>query len=351
MKKTQRTPPSVEKEMGLLAKGLAILAVVLLHSLSLFPDSIYTSSDFKFVFILINQATRFSVPLFLALSGFGLTRKYLHTNISIITFMKKRIKKLLPLYLFWSVILFIIFSISNTWFLGNNNLWQGILMGNIDYHLYFVPLIFQFYLLFSFFPTELSKRKIFSLLLITGVLQILLFFGMKILPQYTKGSLVEFTMNDQIQYRILINWSFYFILGIFLARINLNKIRSHRLYGPSLLTILMASLAWTVYEAQQLINSTNNIVFATSFTRPAVFFYATTLILSIIIYGPVMLQTFKLDLPILQKIGKNSFIIYLSHTLVLRIVQGLITNGPRLSTITLAGVLWLSGTIISSQFS
>jgi surface polysaccharide O-acyltransferase-like enzyme len=61
-------------------KGLAILAVVILHILSNLPSSFITDPNHLPVILAIDQIGRFCVPLFVAISGFGLMRKYMVKN-------------------------------------------------------------------------------------------------------------------------------------------------------------------------------------------------------------------------------------------------------------------------------
>ena len=54
-----------------LLKGLAISAVVLLHVLA-YLKGIYFASSSQWFYVLIDQLSRFCVPLFLMVSGYGL---------------------------------------------------------------------------------------------------------------------------------------------------------------------------------------------------------------------------------------------------------------------------------------
>ena len=83
-------------------KGLAILAVILVHVLSYLPG-IYTGPR-QFFFISLDQLTRFCLPAFFILSGYGLASKYTQQQINYFKFLKERVAKLLPLYLIWSLV-------------------------------------------------------------------------------------------------------------------------------------------------------------------------------------------------------------------------------------------------------
>ena len=56
-------------------KGLAILAVVVLHILSNIPGKYITTPQILPWVLAIDQIARFCVPIFVAISGYGLFRK------------------------------------------------------------------------------------------------------------------------------------------------------------------------------------------------------------------------------------------------------------------------------------
>ncbi len=336
----------LSKQNSFKIKAIAISAVIILHTLSLFPESIYTSSPYRLLFITINQVCRFSVPAFLILSGYGLSQKYFHQNISPINFLKSRIKKLFPLYFVWSVIFLITFQISNTWFYNDINVWKNILWGNTDYHLYFIPLIFQFYLIFSFLPKIKKKHRLLTLALTSGGIQAIWFLLIRIFSTRT-ADYHNFLINDQLQYRLSINWIFYFLFGSLLARINLKKMQKNKVFKSILILLTFSSLFWTIYDTRKILKKTNNIIYATSFIRLPIIIYATGATLILIFYSRQILNKKIFKYNFLKLIGKYSYIIYLSHTLLLRILQGVITGIPRLSTIAIGTILFSTGIVIS----
>ncbi len=337
-----------EKQATLIAKGLAILAVVAVHALALYPDSIYTTSDNRLFFIFINQFSRFSVPLFLAVSGFGLARKYQHKNVENKQFIWTRIAKLLPQYLLWSVILFGVLYFGSAWNLdGDSRFLERLLHGNVDYHLYFVPLIFQFYLLFSVVLSRIKSRKQLAVLVAaSGILQIGWFLLLRYVTE-AKVPGISPLINDQLQYRQLISWTFYFLLGIFLAQFNLNKIRAIKTASLGILLVTVLGLAWSVSDSITLVEQTGRIVYATSFVRLPVFIYATGVIAAIIIYGPIFLNFKKSLRGAMIAVGKYSYVIYLSHTLFLRIIEGFMSSGPYSLTLINATLLFAVGIALS----
>lgn len=84
-------------EMDIL-RGLAILSVVIIH-ISAQPINAGVTGPMEVFYVILNQVTRFAVPAFLLLSGMGLTISGSGED-SYFRFLKKRLSKILPLYLF-----------------------------------------------------------------------------------------------------------------------------------------------------------------------------------------------------------------------------------------------------------
>ena len=114
---------------------LAIFAVVLLHVSGKFVvTSIH--GDFNWwAGNIYDSITRWSVPLFIMISGYFLV----NNNENNIEFFKKRLKKIFLPLLFWSVI----FSIWSMFKYGSNiyGIIGGILVGRPYYHLWYVYMI------------------------------------------------------------------------------------------------------------------------------------------------------------------------------------------------------------------
>lgn len=296
-------------------KAIAILAVILIHTLSsIQPSPFVNSSEFQLLTIILDQLARISVPLFVAISGYGLAQSCAKQSLSFFDFFKRRIMKILPLYFIWSVIFAFIFYLIPTWAPATqqpNLVWQ-LVLGRADYHLYFVPMIFQLYL---FFP--------------------LIFFLFKKWPHYTfiMASLIqlvwwwffsyqEFTVTtwkyfagDGEQYLWMSNWIGYFVLGMYLPKV-------WKIFDKKKILILLTfatlfcSILFMVNSAIQAIQGEIDPLFALKFTRYPVFIYSVIAI-SLISYFAKKIKKFP---NIIVLIGNNSYFLYLSHTLFLRVI-------------------------------
>lgn len=176
-------------------KTVAIIAVISIHISTAFLDrSIPFSANFNFL-LLMNQFSRFAVPLFFASSGFLLALKYntsfsfkqfyifsserkkIHNSQPLESnaweFYKKRLVRILPSYLFWTLIYYLVIFPHSFSSLFSVKFLNTFLAGSASYQLYFVPAIFVLYLSFPFFikwkSFFLSRYFLFSFFIISSI--------------------------------------------------------------------------------------------------------------------------------------------------------------------------------------
>lgn len=152
----------------------AILTVLLIHALMTSRGIGQTSTMAAF-----DRWIHYAVPLFVFVSG-ALIWSRPWENGSYATFVKRRVLRVGPSYLFWSVIfialLYAGFSGSGALY-GNEYNWNGLPTAGVDfltyvsripgylfsghswYHLYFIPMILTFYLLTPLFARALRAFK------------------------------------------------------------------------------------------------------------------------------------------------------------------------------------------------
>lgn len=314
---------SISLQRTNLIRGLAIIAVIIVHLLAYFPG-IYHAEKQLF-FISIDQLARFCVPAFIMLSGYGLATKYKNQSIKYLEFFKKRVFKLLPLYLLWSFASILIISSVPVWSYGNQpmSLWIQLLFGQADYQLYFLPVLFQLYALFPLLWLLRQKPKL--LLFLALFIQIIL---------YIVFAAINST-NDRFQYTLSLSWISYFAFGIYLKLQTLPKLL---VKSAPILSVLSFSLI--VFFCLKQINAGIDPLPVLKFTKLSIIVFALSFCLSLI--------TLKLpDSKLLMWLGKNSYIIFLSHTILMRIIYAIVTK--QLNTVTLFSVIALWG--IALHFS
>ncbi len=277
-------------------KGLAIIAVITIHVTSAYLFVFDAKNSFAWQYkIIVDQLVRFAVPLFVAASGFALTKRYFKANLNLRDFYIRRVLKLLPWYFVASLILFFAFH----W---QPKTWKQILfLGQGDYQLYFVPMIFQLYIIFPLLRWLMAKK---------GLLILILSFIFEVGLYQLIAIKTELIFNnnglwpDQRQYVFFGTWVFYFVLGMYLA--------TKRISWRWGITFLISGLIWTEVSAFTHLGQGMDLIVATRFTRLPVLIYATGLCL--------VLFNSTWHNKILESFGKHSWQMYLWHTAILRLV-------------------------------
>ena len=197
---------------------LSMLSVMMVHVTSTYLD--YESSvhflGMNLAFFL-NQTTRFCVPMFFLLSGFSLGIR--QKRESYFAFLKKRGLRVLLPYVVWTLL----YEWSNVsfdlraWMIQLKDLpwlFREILTGQAAPHLYFIPILFQFYLLYPLLNKWVRRRPLQSLawtLVVTCLVQggyMLQNFGL--LPQ-SQWPYLWMTFPF---------WCVYFVAGLCLQKID-----------------------------------------------------------------------------------------------------------------------------------
>ena len=269
-------------------KGVAMVAVIILHVIPIlyvFWSPYPPFSPQAHFLIALDQINRFCVPMFILLSGYLLSLNYESSIAGVINFYKRRLLKLLPLYLFWWLVI-------------------KLTVPDVGYHLYFVPLIFQLYLLFPILFFLVKKFPVIFVLLVL------------IFQLYFLQFLSELNWSDQKQYQYFTSWVFYFVTGIVIC-LHEDQIRKFRLI-PVILTVVGYFLS--LRSAYTLLDHGANINNITFFTRLPIFFYATGFCLAAILWRDKLSMLPKRLSSFLDYFGRESYLVYLCHTILLRII-------------------------------
>ncbi len=309
--------PESERISGLdILRAFAIIAVVLIHTISGALYNLPWSSLLFKIYIVLDQFSRFSVPLFVFLSGYTLTLRYKNRPISAFEFFKKRLLRLLPWYFFWSAAVYFyirlsVFGQSAPYF----PLWKVIFLGKADYHLYFVPMIFSLYLIFPFLMFFIKKQANVTLILI--ILWQTAFYY--VLSQFSQGNIkLPIFLNDQQQYLFFGTWIFYFVLGIYLA-VETKVIANLKKYFWVIFSLAVLGLILEAQNTFRLASVLSNLTVATRSTRLVVLSYAGLSLLTFMSGLDYFRHLPKRIHDGLVRVGQRSYVTYLAHTLVLRV--------------------------------
>jgi surface polysaccharide O-acyltransferase-like enzyme len=192
-------------------KVAAIFAVVLIHT---FANTLYSSSSDEMLFAhanLLDSLSRFCVPVFFMASGAVL----LSRDYDISQFYKRRLFRIIPVLIFWSLIYLIVRIVVKGEEIG---VLQSIMMffdGQIYYHLWFLYVIVTLYLLSPF-----MRRLIISMNGVEAKILFALWFTLAIAVPHIE---VVFELKFGFAYRELGAYSGYFMLGYYLSRIEFKR--------------------------------------------------------------------------------------------------------------------------------
>lgn len=325
-----------------LLKGLAIGAVVGLHLLSTLPR-VYTTWSYPLFWISLDQLLRFCVPLFIVLSGYGLTIKYWHEPLQFGEYIQRRTSKLFPLYLWWSLASVAMIASIPVWVSpsGSGSLLRVLLTGSADYQLYFFPLIFQLYLLFPWL-LRIMRRHSNVVLALAFTLQ----FGLYVVFDYLSrsGSLPTTVISDILQYVLCLSWIGYFVLGMWLAQHQLNT----RLVRWLPLVAITGLIITCVVSWQAVTQHGDDPLIALRFTRVIAVLWIVPAVLMLIVVAPPLLSRLPRHLEgSLARAGRNSFLIFLAHTILLRIGFSFVTGDVELLSLVSVFLVWLACVLVS----
>lgn len=88
-------------------RGIAIIAVVAIHSIGIGLSQSPQSLDFN-LSLLFRNAINFAVPLFLAISGYFLANKKVENTSQYLAFIQKQIPRVYVPFMLWSLLWFLL---------------------------------------------------------------------------------------------------------------------------------------------------------------------------------------------------------------------------------------------------
>lgn len=330
-----------------LLRSVSIFGVILIHIIGSSFHFWNRGSSTWFVFLTLDQLFRFSVPLFVFISGYTLYTKY-KERFKFGDFYWRRAARVLPWYFVWSLIIYVYINLTVKPGFVNYPTWKLIFLGKVDYHLYFVSMIFQLYLLFPVLLWLYKKFRssfIISVFVFEAILYLIFSLdGQKIIQ-------LPWRFYEQQQYLFFGTWVFYFVLG-FLLSSKQHAIAKLNLQPKKLIFIFVtiAILIYSIYDSLHLISTTADTNVATRSTRIPLLLYSTSFLISALVYSDLLLKMNKYVLKVLLYFANISFLVYLIHALVMRILGNFIlpNSVPNLIVFT---ILVFSLSIFLAQLS
>jgi len=216
-------------------KALAAMMVIIIH-ITATPVVTLTSGNALGFIIAINRLAKPSVPMFVFASGLALFYVYKDRHFNFFEFLKKRFLRILIPYLFFCVVYYSYFIYSGVYAFSFEFLLKSIVTGTLIYHLYFVIIIIQFYLLYWIFH---NLVKNFSPLLILPLTAIIAVASIILVPSTIVGSFFG-------------TYATYFVLGCYFGKNYHKAIELIYKFKWAILGLFILSggiYTWQFYEA------------------------------------------------------------------------------------------------------
>jgi surface polysaccharide O-acyltransferase-like enzyme len=277
-------------------RGLAIVGVVAIHSSGkglTFPDD---SFNFNFT-LLYRQMINFSVPLFLAISGYFMARKQIDDLEEYFSFLKKQIPRVYIPCVFWSLI-----SLLVAFFLfGKPLLWEldKVVTFRSFGPYYFIALIIQYYLLLPVLKKYSNMMGVFISAIVSLLMTILIFY----IRYYTNISLPLI-----IYAGLFPTWIVFFVYGLYLG--SGGKIS---ISNKSLMLIILVSYSFSCIESYCVYFQFDQAGNAVTAVKPTSFIY------SLFVISFFFKNIGFINVGVIRRFGEISFGIYLIHMFILPI--------------------------------
>lgn len=279
-------------------RGLAIIGVVAIHSSGTGLQFAESNPNFHFTVIWRNLLN-FSVPMFLAISGYFLAGKLVGSSNEYFTFIKKQLPRVYIPLLLWSC-----FWLGLSVFVKDKSISHEVVklltfQSNGPY--YFIALIIQCYLLLPILSRFANKIGLVISIIVSISMTILIFY----FRYYT-----EINLPLIIYAGNFLTWAMFFILGLYLGSIKEIKTSNSLLVG---LTFTFYTLSCV--ESYTLISTFHQAGNAVTAVKASSFMYSFFLI--VLLFKNQGLIKSKL----LKIIGDMSFGIYLVHMIPLTMLS------------------------------
>lgn len=298
---------------------LGMLGVLAIHVGSF---SVNIPNFSPILFFMLEIFSRYSIPVFFFISGFGLFSKInLQQQFEYKDFIKQKLKNLLLPYLSWSLFYYLFFFDTNTrklYILAGYI--HAVLLGYACYHLYFMLLLIIFYLTIPLWISLLKKinNSPFPAFALLFLFQVIFNFAdanfVNPVENHFLNTLISFRLNFFIPHYL-----FIFMLGAYIG--NNYKIALPYLYlkQKTIFGLFFMGLLNLIYNYYHLLNQNSPLEITVNTLQQLSFpgfLFTTTAILAAFIYLS------KNNLPtrfqsLLAFSAKASNIVYFIHPLFL----------------------------------
>jgi surface polysaccharide O-acyltransferase-like enzyme len=274
---------------------IACLAVMMVHITATGVTDYVQGSFPHIVTLVLNRSLKFTTPVFIFLSGVTNFYAYDKKELKYFDFVKKRMKSTLIPYLVWCAIYYIAYIYAGIYSFDFKFFMKNVFLGTMSYHLYFVIIIAQIYILGPLFYKLVKNTKNKVLLLIIAAI------FTSLCAEY-----LRFNLSD----RVFVKYIFFYMLGIY-ATLETDKFKSW-LYKYKILVTAGYIFIGLFYTIASYYN-----MFITTYVW---FVFSTVSVFFVYLISTYLVVLFKNKYSFIKLFGQSSYYIYLMHPLVLTVM-------------------------------
>jgi surface polysaccharide O-acyltransferase-like enzyme len=287
---------------------IACLAVMVVHITANGVTDYIQGSFPHIVTLIINRSFKFTTPVFAFLSGVTSFFSYKKRKFEYFPYLKKRLGRVLVPYFVWCLIYYAIYIKLGLYVFNIADFTEKVLWGKMSYHLYFVIMITQMYIVGPVFYKILKESDKKELILIaSGVITALC------------ARYMTFENSD----RIFLKYMVFYMLGIYVTMEHDRFIswteRNKVLIVVGYIASSLAYAATTYYGLPIYIYSW--------------FIFSVFSVLFVYRMGLIMCKMLKSIYSFIKLFGQASYYIYLMHPLILTMAI-LYTNSHGILSVT-----------------
>ena len=277
---------------------IACLAVIIVHITAIGTTDYIQGSLPHIIILILNRSLKFTTPVFIFLSGVTSFYSYRKKEFEYLPFIKKRMVKVLIPYIVWCVIYYAVYMekrLYGFYPFDMQDFMDKVFNGTMSYHLYFVIIIVQMYIVGPVFYKLLKKSgNRVAILIISSIITALC------------AEFIRYENSD----RLFLKYMFFFMLGIYVT-LEYDRYTSWINKHKALISALYVVCA-AVYTAVSYYNLSIYVGVWFLFSVVSVFF--------VYLVGLVMKKLMKNIYPFVKLFGQSSYYIYLMHPLVLTLM-------------------------------
>lgn len=292
-----------------IVRGVAIIAVVAIHASAIAQSRMSAVSPLYAVYVTLTYVSLFAVPAFIFISGLVLAHVYREGIPSYGTFLSRRIASIGAPYVIWSLFYYLYSARAShlpfglAWLGG---LTKALLLGTAFYHLYFVVIILQMYLLF---PAILGLVKCLD----SGRTGVLIPFGLVHAAYLWFLARFPFPYSDRFFLTYLVFFAVGTGIGLRIKEFRNMGARSRSLLGG---VAVLGGLAYVGFSLAAIVYR---------YSSPATVLPSLWSAYSLAVGASLLAIAPWTSKPLLSGLGRHSFGIYLAHPIILVIADGALT--------------------------